>query len=391
MELKIGDKIRELRRRDGVTQEQVAAALGVSGQAVSKWESRAGYPDMETIPALANYFGVSIDDLFGYDGTREKRIREICERADSLFHRRDENTKERLSMLRAAVDEFPASGELLARLGCALYDSGWKLGASAYTTSEDPYIRPDTEANRKNPYWKEAILIDERALTFPLSSPAYETTVTDLLILYWETGEEEKAASLVNRQQSVAVCRERLAAKNLTNSWKPLGDGILAFLESMTDLIIHAAASVSSIPENEAHSYSVLTAYAAFLETVIPDENTLGATRNLFDLHFWRTVFAIRTETDTDGAFPRSVECLAKTLACADRQNSLADTGVHCYTAPYLKETTFDTTDLYRYEDGAIFRSMMQSIGPRRTPELDAALSAIPRYADWLSTQEENP
>ncbi len=388
MELKIGEKIRELRRRNGVTQEQVAAALGVSGQAVSKWESMAGYPDMETVPALANYFGVSIDDLFGYDGTREKRIREICERADSLFHRRDENTEERLSLLRAAVDEFPASGELLARLGCALYDSGWKLGASAYTTSEDPYIRPDTEANRKNPYWKEAILIDERALTFPLTSPAYETTVTDLLTLYWETGEEEKAASLVNRQQSVAVCRERLAAKNLTNSWKPLGDGILAFLEAMTDLIIHAATTVSTIPENAAHSYSVLTAYTEFLETVIPDENTLGAPRNLFDLHFWRTVFAIRMETDTDEAFPRSVECLTKTLFFADRQNRLADTGVHSYTAPYLKETTFDTTDLYRFENASIFRSMMQAIGTRRTPELDAALSGIPRYADWLANPE---
>ena len=54
-------------------------------------------------------------------------------------------------------------------------------------------------------------------------------------------------------------------------------------------------------------------------------------------------------------------------------------------------ETTFDTTDLYRYEDGAVFRSMMQSVGRRRTPELDAALSAIPRYADWLSAQKENP
>lgn len=74
MQLNLGTKIRELRRRDGCTQDNLAEALGVTAQAVSRWESGGSYPDMEMIPAIANYFHVSIDELFGYQPTIKKSI-----------------------------------------------------------------------------------------------------------------------------------------------------------------------------------------------------------------------------------------------------------------------------------------------------------------------------
>ena len=70
MKLNLGTTIRELRRRDDRTQEELAALLGVTAQAVSRWESGGCYPDMEMIPAIANVFGISIDELFGYQGER---------------------------------------------------------------------------------------------------------------------------------------------------------------------------------------------------------------------------------------------------------------------------------------------------------------------------------
>ena len=66
MNLKLGEKIKQLRLRDGRRQEDLATALCVSPQAISRWEANGGYPDMELIPAIANYFHVSIDELFGY-------------------------------------------------------------------------------------------------------------------------------------------------------------------------------------------------------------------------------------------------------------------------------------------------------------------------------------
>lgn len=62
MSFDMGRKIKELRRNAGITQEKTAEALGVTTQAVSRWESGSGCPDIMTIPALANFFGVTIDD-----------------------------------------------------------------------------------------------------------------------------------------------------------------------------------------------------------------------------------------------------------------------------------------------------------------------------------------
>ena len=63
MQLTLGQKIRELRKRDGRTQEVLAEALGVTSQAISRWESNGCYPDVEIIPAIANYFHISIYKL----------------------------------------------------------------------------------------------------------------------------------------------------------------------------------------------------------------------------------------------------------------------------------------------------------------------------------------
>ena len=60
----IGNQIKELRIRKNVKQEDVAAYLGVSAQAVSKWETGASTPDITLLPNIAMYFGVSIDELF---------------------------------------------------------------------------------------------------------------------------------------------------------------------------------------------------------------------------------------------------------------------------------------------------------------------------------------
>lgn len=61
----LGQRIAELRRGAGMTQEQLAARLGVSFQAVSKWENALSCPDVTLLPLLAEVFGVSIDSLFG--------------------------------------------------------------------------------------------------------------------------------------------------------------------------------------------------------------------------------------------------------------------------------------------------------------------------------------
>ena len=62
--MEIGNQIKALRLRRGITQEEMAQHFGVSPQAVSKWERNTTTPDISLLPGLSAYFGVSIDELF---------------------------------------------------------------------------------------------------------------------------------------------------------------------------------------------------------------------------------------------------------------------------------------------------------------------------------------
>ncbi len=76
--MEIGNQIKALRLARGVTQETLAEKLGVSAQAVSKWERGATAPDVQLLPSLSAYFGVTIDALFALsDETRMERIQNM--------------------------------------------------------------------------------------------------------------------------------------------------------------------------------------------------------------------------------------------------------------------------------------------------------------------------
>jgi len=61
--MKIGSNIAALRKEKGITQEELANALGVSAQAVSKWENNSSCPDVSLLTDIADYFGVTVDAL----------------------------------------------------------------------------------------------------------------------------------------------------------------------------------------------------------------------------------------------------------------------------------------------------------------------------------------
>ncbi len=78
--MNIGNKIKQLRQKSSLTQEQLAEKLSVSAQSVSKWENSVAMPDITLLPLLAEAFGVSIDELF--DLTVEEKLRRIENRME---------------------------------------------------------------------------------------------------------------------------------------------------------------------------------------------------------------------------------------------------------------------------------------------------------------------
>ena len=65
--MEFNEKLQELRKQKGLTQEELAQVLYVSRAAVSKWESGRGYPNIDSLKAIASYFSVTIDELLSSD------------------------------------------------------------------------------------------------------------------------------------------------------------------------------------------------------------------------------------------------------------------------------------------------------------------------------------
>ena len=155
MELNIGRSIKALRKERDLTQERLAEIFGVSFQAVSKWETGAAYPDLEMLPGIARFFGVTTDELLGVDASRsEEMIREIHDEAARVFDvpprkSSPESYASVLSMLRKAVAQFPMSEELR-------YCLAWALRGNIY------FIRDDLE--RCNALQEEAICIYQKLI-----------------------------------------------------------------------------------------------------------------------------------------------------------------------------------------------------------------------------------
>ena len=106
MNLYISENIRRLRREKNITQERLAEHLGISTQAVSKWERGETYPDITLIIPLASYFNVTTDELLGLDTAKnEQRAQQIL---DDCFRLNSEcRWEEAAEILRNGYREFP--------------------------------------------------------------------------------------------------------------------------------------------------------------------------------------------------------------------------------------------------------------------------------------------
>lgn len=114
MSVSIGEKIRQLRKTNNLSQEMLANILGVSFQAVSKWETGATMPDAATLPAIASFFRVSMDELFDFNTMeQEKQVEEICR--ESWEYRETEPVRSE-EILRQGLRRFPGNDIILNNL-----------------------------------------------------------------------------------------------------------------------------------------------------------------------------------------------------------------------------------------------------------------------------------
>ncbi len=193
----IGEKIRELRLRDGKTQQEMSKALGITPQAISRWESGLSYPDVEMFPKIAEYFGVSIDRLYGRAiDERELEVERILDNIQKL--RRDGASLEAIrDILTNAVGQYPKEYRFMLRLCSVLH----RLAHRNAEADPDLSLRYAFESA----HWGEKILAETADNTIRCEA------VEILKYIYTEHPEMSfKIDPLAESMPPLKICRENI-------------------------------------------------------------------------------------------------------------------------------------------------------------------------------------
>lgn len=224
MNLSIGANIRRIRLERSLTQEEVAAHLGVSAQAISKWERGDSYPDIEMLPSIANYFGITLDDLLGVS-EQEKKARYSEINNKWMLNNKNGLHTENVELMKASLKAFPNDALLLVQLSTSLE----KL---------------DGTSEQKENYLRESIAVQEQIIRYCDDCEVRGATLYNICFAYWKIGDREKAVEQAKKLPNLYKSRENALVYFLSGEEKretakqallPLAWGIAHHLTALSE------------------------------------------------------------------------------------------------------------------------------------------------------------
>lgn len=190
--LKLGKNLKKLRLKRELTQEQLADVLGVSAQAVSRWENDTTYPDITLLPTIASYFEITLDELMGMENLKsEEQLKELIAKLDE--NGSNGQIYENILLLREAVRNYPTNYQLQFRLIHQLTFCQYK---------EDRALTED-EVNELN---REAVEVGNHILSRCTDGEIINHTTQQLCYIYSRLGETEKAIEYAKKLPDIGAC-----------------------------------------------------------------------------------------------------------------------------------------------------------------------------------------
>lgn len=195
MKLMIGENIKRLRRERDMTQEELAEQLDVSFQSVSRWENGACYPDMEMLPAVAGFFGVTVDSLMGLDAEREKTmVQAVLDRFQECISRGDIDGC--IEIAREGLKNHPGSYEIMNKLMYALF-----------VASDDTGNIPDWKQNMLR-YDEEITRLGERIMKYCPDQRIRQEAMARLAFNHCEMGRKQQGRTIYEMLPGMEFSRE---------------------------------------------------------------------------------------------------------------------------------------------------------------------------------------
>ena len=282
MKICLGENLRALRNKENVTQEQLAEALEVSPQAVSRWENEVSFPDISVLPVIANFFNVTVDYLLGVDTAHKQKETDKVIETDKIL-RSEGKTRESVNFLREKVREFPSNSEILHRLACSLF--------SLYHQSGEKFSEEETRAMAL-----ESAELCKRALKYNSDQPFMSRCKQTLILNYVELGERERAAEIADTLSSLWCSREMVYPVTLTGK-----DALKEYQENLTLLIDAVIITMGRIKGCENYSDEQLIRLAEVREKLIlllAGDNPCWLNERLFNMAMIQAKIQVRENSE---------------------------------------------------------------------------------------------
>ncbi len=388
MQLNLGAKIRELRHRDGRTQEMLADALGVTSQAVSRWESGGSYPDMELMPSIANYFGVTIDELFGYNNERSKKIDEIICKINTMNAQNngeDINIDECLALAREAMIEFPANEKVMLCLASVLYNAGYVRYGEHHLTDHEGYDIFDVERHRTYTEWSEAIAIYEKIIPILENGSERNTAIINLSHLYANIGEYEKADMLSDTVPDIHCCRDFLQLTTCDGKERAakFSETILKLLGIAAEMIGDAvAANYENITTKEAEEF--IKKAADIFDIVCPDGEYGNYRKTSAYLYLYLSTMQWR-----NGKHDKAFNSLDKALEHIKKCERFSSNTDMTFGSPLLKNVKLNPKGTDFDSHAAQLPSYWPWICIPDSDDVAVEMQADPRWSEWVKKTQE--
>lgn len=390
MQIELGKQMKELRLRDKRTQEELAAALGVTAQAVSRWETGICYPDMELIPAVANYFGVSIDELFGYSNERSKKVDALVKKIKELNSKnngKDVCVDECIRLAREGMAEFPGNEKIMLCLASVLYNAGYVRYGEYHLTDDEGYDVFDTKRHKTYAEWQEAIKLYEKLLSTLDEGEMRHQALRELIQLYVNTGENEKAADLAQTAPKLSGCREFLmlnTCKGRKGS-EAYGRTLIDTVKACSDLMVSGVIINKARIDPKHAAQSIRNAISIF-DLICTDGNYGLCHADLLCLSLYLSE-QLWLAGDHDGAF----DALYAAFEHAREYKKICEKEEVSYTAPLLSNVKVTPA---RKADAELIAELSEDWPwwfDSDYPKVKAEIQADPRWAKWVeATKSEN-
>ncbi len=359
---RMGERIKELRKSQNITQEKLAAYLGVSYQAVSKWETGATWPDITLLPRIAHFFGVTADYLLGIKQTGDEEIiQTYYERAMECSHTGDMHRG--IALVREALAQYPNNDRLLTVLIDFLFGLFCFNGDTALL--------------------QELVTKAELVLQDSITDECRIEVLEKLAYTYNRLEIQEKAIETANRLPDTVCNRQRVLSNIVMPMDKRLEKKqccVLADFECMiADVLWQGGYALGR--KNFPKAREIYRRAVAMLESVGPEGLFLNIAADAYN--GWAMACSSLGEVD------EAYACLEQVMACHRRFEEVLKRSEVPYSSPVLDVLCFRTEDLHRNFVGSSYAAWVEKL-QREYKSYYTAVMADERFAAlWQRIQQD--